>query len=117
MSNAAAEDGLLVPIPTVPVKIGDAMGAFELIAVAFAVILAVLDVILLVRTNSAALAVAASEAIAVVFAVILAVLEVTLVFKTVRSLVFAFRLILLDKLVVSIVTLVVVVVVPPLEKL
>jgi hypothetical protein len=76
---------LLVPIPTVPVKIGDAMGAFELIAV--------------------------------VFAVILAVLEVTLVFKTVRSLVFAFRLILLDKLVVSIVTLVVVVVVPPLEKL
>ena len=45
MSNAAAEDGLVVPIATVPVNNGEAIGAFKLMAVAFTVMLAVLDAI------------------------------------------------------------------------
>lgn len=86
------------------------------IADAFAVILAVLEFILFVSVNSAALAVVASAVIADAFAVILTVLDVILFVSAnsaalavvasalmafVTSLAAAFKLIRLDKLVVS----------------
>ena len=75
-----------------------------------------LEFILFVSTNSAALAVVASAVIAEAFDVILAVLVTILEFKEsmyfVRSALFAFKLILFDKLEVSTVTPT-----PPVEKL
>ena len=112
ISKAAADEGFVVPIPTVPLNSGEAIGAFKFIAAVFAVILAVLAATLFVNTNSAAFALVASAVIAVALDVILAVFEDILVFNVVISEAFAFKLIRLDKLVVSIDDPP-----PPLEKL
>ena len=52
ISKAAAEDGLVVPIATVPVNKGEAIGAFKFIAVTFAAMLAVFDAIFVFKVVS-----------------------------------------------------------------
>jgi hypothetical protein len=91
MSNTAAEEGLVVPMATVPVNTGEAIGAFNKMAFVLAVMLAVLAVTLFVKTNSAALAVVASVVMAVEFAVMLAVLAVTIVVNVTKSAALAFK--------------------------
>ena len=112
MSNTAPADGLVVPIATVPVNKGEAIGAFNVIAFVLAVMLAVfattvvvnpakfvvllvmlavLAATLFVSTNSAARAVVASEIIAALFEVMLAVFALTVEVNVTKSVTFAFK--------------------------
>ncbi|MFM6943028.1 MAG: hypothetical protein ACKOW4_06960 [Aquirufa sp.] len=112
ISKMAAEDGVEVPMATVPVNTGEAIGAFDVMAFVFAVMLAVfattvvvnptkfvallvmlavLAATLFVSTNSAARAVEASEIIAALFEAMLAVFTLTLEVNVTKSVTFAFN--------------------------
>jgi len=77
ISNAAAEDGLVVPIPTVPVNVGEAIVALKFMAAVLAVILEVLDAIFVFKIP-----------ISFILLVILKVFAATFVFKLAISFVF-----------------------------